>query len=146
MALAMCDILLTTPLSIFTIWLNATVSPIQPWVSWEDTHYDYSHIDQIPAAFWRGNHTIVVIFEFTRWMAPLCAFIFFAFFGFADEAKKFYGRLFRMAIRQPLTRRHGKDALAVSDVASTMFVIYYPAFGSFLILIMYQNTNNTGLV
>jgi len=40
------------------------------------------------------------------------------FFGFADEAKKFYGCLFRMAIRQPLTRSHGKGALAVSDVAS----------------------------
>jgi len=94
MALAMSDILLTTPLAIFTIWLNASVSPVKPWISWEDTHYNYSLIVQIPASIWRTNQVLVMIMDFTRWVSPLCAFVFFAFFGFADEAKRNYRKLF----------------------------------------------------
>jgi len=107
MALAMTDILLTTPLAIFIIWLNATVSPVQPWRGWEDTHFNYSRIDQIPAVFWKNKPTFVMIMELTRWLAPLCAFVFFAFFGFADEAKRYYTRLFSKAIL-PLDLKFGR--------------------------------------
>ena len=94
MALATTEILLTTPLAIFTIWLNATASPIGPWRSWEDTHFDYFRVEQIPALFWRSNHLLVISMDFTRWTAPVCALVFFSFFGFADEAKKNYRKAF----------------------------------------------------
>jgi hypothetical protein len=123
MALAMCDILLTTPLAIFTICLNAKVSPLQPWISWEDTHYDYWRIGQLPAFFWKKNHTLVIVIEFTRWVIPICAFIFFAFFGFADEARRYYSRLFRRIVG-PLSQSK-KSLLDTSDSA-TMLVSNYP--------------------
>jgi hypothetical protein len=90
MALAMTEIIFTTPLAIFMIWLNATATPIGPWRSWEDTHFAFSRVEQIPSIFWRTNRLLVVAFEFSRWVTPLCALVFFAFFGFADEAKRHY--------------------------------------------------------
>lgn len=90
MALAMTDIVLTIPLSIFTIWLNATSTPIARWISWTDTHFNYSRIEQIPALIWRQNRLLIVSIEFTRWTTVFCSLVFFAYFGFADEAKKNY--------------------------------------------------------
>lgn len=115
MALAFCEILFTTPLAIFNIWLNATVSPIGPWRSWEDTHLVYSRIGQVPAFVWRSKPVLAISVETTRWVAPLCAFVFFAFFGFADEARKNYSRAFKcviqkLRIRMPSRPVRGKSA------------------------------------
>ncbi len=94
MALALTEILFTTPLAIFVIVLDIKGSPIGPWRSWADTHLDYSRMDLYPAILWRQSTIVIVAFETTRWVNPLCAFIFFAFFGFADEAKKNYRAAF----------------------------------------------------
>lgn len=93
MALATTEILFTTPLSIFSMTVNA-LGPMYPWVSWADTHFNYSRIEQIPAFFWHQSRLVVLGLEFTRWVPVLCAFVFFAFFGFADEAKKNYRKAF----------------------------------------------------
>ncbi|RXW13263.1 hypothetical protein EST38_g12588 [Candolleomyces aberdarensis] len=90
MALAMTDILVTTPLSIFTIWLNATATPIAPYISWEDTHFNYGRVERIPAILWRNSGVAAVGIDFSRWITPVCALVFFAFFGFADEAQRNY--------------------------------------------------------
>lgn len=123
MALAVSEIIFTTPLAIFTIWLNATVSPIGPWRSWDDTHFDYSRVEQIPALFWRSNHLLVVAMEFTRWLPPFCALVFFAFFGFADEARKNYRALF-WRIAKPL----GFTPSQSNQMVSIGFVILFPYF------------------
>ncbi|KAF8060134.1 fungal pheromone STE3G-protein-coupled receptor [Lyophyllum atratum] len=95
MALATTEIMLTTPLAIFTIWLNATASPIGPWRSWDDTHLDYSRVEQFPALIWRnGSRSLVIGTELSRWVTPLCALVFFGFFGFAEEAKRNYRAAF----------------------------------------------------
>lgn len=90
MGLAMTEICATTPLAIFVIWLNAAAAPIGPWRSWQDTHYNFSRIEQIPAVLWRQNHLAVISIELSRWLNPLCSFTFFAFFGFAHESMKNY--------------------------------------------------------
>jgi len=100
MALAMTEIVFTIPLAIFSIWLNATASPIGPWRSWADTHFAYFRMEQIPSVIWRRNHLLVLEFEFSRWVTPLCAFLFFAFFGFADEAKKNYRLAFWAIVKR----------------------------------------------
>ncbi|KAG6815391.1 hypothetical protein H0H93_009955, partial [Arthromyces matolae] len=91
MALATTEIMLTTPLSIFSIWLNATATDISPWRGWADAHYDYSRVDLIPAIIWRaGPPSEVIGMELSRWLLPSCAIVFFGFFGFADEGKRNY--------------------------------------------------------
>lgn len=94
MALAMTEMMCTTPLAVFVIWLNATAQPIVPWRGLADAHFDFSRVEQISALVWRQDHLIVVSMELTRWLAPICAFIFFGFFGFAEEARKHYRTAF----------------------------------------------------
>ncbi|EPQ55598.1 STE3-domain-containing protein [Gloeophyllum trabeum ATCC 11539] len=94
MALAGVEVLCGIPLSIYTIYLNVTSFPVQPWISWEDTHFNFSKVDQVPAVIWRSNPVLQASLESSRWFTVICAFIFFAFFGFADEALKHYRRLY----------------------------------------------------
>ena len=113
MALAMTEMLCTTPLAIFVIYLNATSSVVGPWRSWADTHFAFSRIEQIPSVLWRSNHLLVVSMELTRWVAPFCAIVFFGFFGFAQEAKKNY-----RVVYDSITKRLGVVALPSSLVSS----------------------------
>ncbi|KAJ6629055.1 fungal pheromone STE3G-protein-coupled receptor [Mycena sp. CBHHK59/15] len=94
MALATTEICFTTPLAIFTIYLNAVVTPVGPWVSFADTHFDYGRVEQFPAFLWRAEPLNVAAIELTRWASPFCALVFFAFFGFAVEARKHYRTAF----------------------------------------------------
>ncbi|KAK0183632.1 fungal pheromone STE3G-protein-coupled receptor [Armillaria mellea] len=90
MALAMTEICFTMPLAIFMIWLNTTATPIGPWRSWADTHFAFSRVERYPALIWRQSRLLIIAYEFTRWVNPVCALVFFAYFGFADEARKNY--------------------------------------------------------
>ena len=98
MALATVEILCTTPIAAYGIYLNATLSPIQPWKGFADAHYNYSHIGQYPAVVWRSNHYNAIAMELTRWSLVFCALVFFGFFGFADEARKNYHKLYRKIV------------------------------------------------
>ncbi|KAJ6463101.1 pheromone A receptor-domain-containing protein [Mycena vulgaris] len=70
MALALTAALLTTPLRVFAIYLNLTATPSG-----------------------RGPRLVVAL-EFSRRASPACALIFFAFFGFAVEARRHYALFF----------------------------------------------------
>lgn len=94
MALATTEICCTTPLAVFTIYLNLTATPVGPWRSWSDTHFAFSRVEEYPALLWRANFLTVLSMEFSRWLNPWCSFIFFAFFGFAEEARKHYRAAF----------------------------------------------------
>jgi pheromone a factor receptor len=100
MALAMTEMMCTVPLAIFVIVLNATTSTIGPWRSWDNTHLAFSRIEQIPGVLWRSNRLLVVSMELTRWISPFCAFVFFLFFGFAQEARKNYRLLFNQVAKR----------------------------------------------
>ncbi|KAJ7790722.1 fungal pheromone STE3G-protein-coupled receptor, partial [Mycena leptocephala] len=89
-ALALTDLLLTTPLAIFTIYLNATATPIAPWISWSDTHFNFGRIEQIPHFLWAADTQSRIAVELTRWASPACGLAFFAFFGFGEEARRHY--------------------------------------------------------
>ncbi|KNZ77956.1 Pheromone B alpha 3 receptor [Termitomyces sp. J132] len=121
MALATTEIMLTTPLAIFTIWLNATASKIDPWRGWADAHLDYSRVELFPAILWRnGSHSEIIGMELSRWLIPLCALIFFSFFGFADEAKRNYHAAFsafmkRVGIQKKFTTS-GQKSLTIGFV------------------------------
>lgn len=127
MALAMTQMMCTTPLAVFTIVLNATATEVGPWRSWEDTHFAYSRVEQIPALFWRSNRLVLISMEFTRWVAPFCAFVFFVFFGFAEEAKKNYGLLFAF-LKPTKTRSTSSPGIKLELKSSFKPVSPYPIF------------------
>lgn len=91
MALANVEILCTVPLSIYNIQVTATVpGGVRPWGSWDIVHTTYSVPGLYPAAVYDQAPGITSSLELSRWLVVVCAFIFFGFFGFAEEAKKNY--------------------------------------------------------
>ncbi|EJF59107.1 fungal pheromone STE3G-protein-coupled receptor, partial [Dichomitus squalens LYAD-421 SS1] len=90
MAIASFEVVCTIPISAYGLYLNLSSGPLNPWISWDDTHFNYSKVDQFPAVIWRTDRNTVISFELSRWLAPFCAFVFFAFFGFAQEARIHY--------------------------------------------------------
>ena len=89
-ALSAAQLLIALPLAIFVLYLDTNVVPMFPWISWEDTHFNYSFVGQIPASAWRANPPSEAVLELVRWFTVLSAYFFFAFFGFAEEARKHY--------------------------------------------------------
>ncbi|THH15868.1 hypothetical protein EW146_g4686 [Bondarzewia mesenterica] len=116
MALAGIELLGTIPISSYSIYLNVTTNQVQRWISWEDTHSNFSRVRQIPAVLWRLSHQEMVSVELSRWLLVLCAFIFFTFFGFADEARKHY----RLAYTS-VASRLGHSTASMSSTESSGF-------------------------
>ena len=89
MCLAGIELLCTVPLGTYGIYLNIKTG-VSPWISWENVHFDFSRVILVPALLWRDGGVGETSLELSRWLIIVCAFIFFGFFGFADEAKKNY--------------------------------------------------------
>jgi pheromone a factor receptor len=94
MALAAVDLLFTIPFATFLIYANLKLGKVAPWISWDDTHLGFSRIDQYPAYLWRHDPFGQFAMEFSRWAVVACGFVFFMFFGFADEAFKNYRKAY----------------------------------------------------
>ncbi|KAI0776712.1 pheromone A receptor-domain-containing protein [Trametes elegans] len=105
MGIASFEIVCTLPISAYGLYLNATAAPTNPWISWEDTHFQYWVVRQYPAALWRTDLDTVISFEMSRWLAPFCAMVFFGFFGFAQEARSSYRKAFLWVRNLPPCRR-----------------------------------------
>ena len=106
MIIATIEMLCTVPISSYGLWLNISSAEIQPWISWADTHFNYSKVDLYPAILWRLNHPAVIGIELSRWLPVFCALVFFALFGFAEEARKHY----RSALARVHSSRDNKAA------------------------------------
>jgi hypothetical protein len=93
MAISATEILGTIPLGTLYIVKNAKLG-VEPWRGWAYTHEDYSAVYQVPASVWKNDPDGVFALEMYRWSLVLCAFLFFALFGFADEAWQHYRRVY----------------------------------------------------
>lgn len=130
MALATIELICTTPFAAYSIYLNATTEPIQPYISWSDTHFNYSHVEQFPATIWRLNHQRVVSLELSRWMVVVCSFIFFLFFGFAAEARRHYEATFASIMKALPFRRATKERPRLSSPSLPLLYValLFPTF------------------
>jgi pheromone a factor receptor len=117
MALACMDTLLTIPLGAYNIWVNVNSGP-DPWRGWADAHWGFSRVGTFPAILWRNDPTGRLSFNLTRSFIIVCAVVFFAFFGFADEARKNYRKVFwgvarRFGYTMPTATTRGMGTSAV---------------------------------
>ncbi|KAJ3973664.1 pheromone receptor [Lentinula raphanica] len=99
MALAMTELMCTVPLSVVTIWLTAVSTPISPWISLANTHIDFSRVEQFPSVIYEADPRMALGLQINRWASVVCALIFFAFFGFAEEARRNYTMWFHSLLR-----------------------------------------------
>ena len=115
MCLAGVEILFNIPISIYGISIQSRV-PLNPYISWENVHFDFSHVEEIPSVIWRSNNLEETSLELQRWAIVFCAFIFFIFFGFADEARKNYRYAFQsVAKRVGLSTGPSSNGINSSD-------------------------------
>ncbi|KAF9477440.1 fungal pheromone STE3G-protein-coupled receptor [Pholiota conissans] len=94
MSLATVELLFNLPISSYGLYLNSTGRPIYPWTSWADIHSDWFTISTFPALIWQSSRIMTISLELSRWALVFCALLFFAFFGFADEARKNYRKAY----------------------------------------------------
>ena len=93
MIISSTEMFLTIPLGTYYIVYNAK-SGVTPYTGWTDIHSHYSSVLQIAAFIWKNDSAAVTGLELYRWSLIFCSFIFFAFFGFADEARQHYRRVY----------------------------------------------------
>jgi len=83
-AVAICSIALQS----YVLYV-AFSEGMAPWTSFKDLHANISIVPQLSAEVWRSESDGASI-EVSRWLWVICALLFFAFFGFSDEAIKHY--------------------------------------------------------
>ena len=97
MGLAGVEVLFTVPLATYVFVIDLTSGPLSPYVNWSYAHNDFGLVQQFPSIVWQQDQAMVVGIELTRYLPVFCALVFFAFFGFADEARRNY-RLAYMSV------------------------------------------------
>ena len=101
MALSATEMFGTIPLGSY-IMVNATKEGVTSWKGWAYTHSNYSEVAQIASFIWRHDYNTNNGLEMFRWSLVACAFVFFAFFGFTDETRQLYRRVYK-----PIANRIG---------------------------------------
>ncbi|VDC04675.1 unnamed protein product [Peniophora sp. CBMAI 1063] len=77
--------------SVQVVYQNAQAR-LFPWISWDDTHAHFGFVAQTLRK--DTPSSAVITLELQRWMPVISALVFFAFFGFADEARLHYRRAY----------------------------------------------------
>jgi len=93
LAISAVGILGTIPLATVLMVKNTKLG-VRPWRGWAYTHEHYSVVHQAPASIWKNTPNSVFGLEMYRWSLVLCAFLFFALFGFAAEARRHYRHVY----------------------------------------------------
>ena len=88
------EILATVPVASFFLY-GAITAGIYPWTGWRDVHSHFSNIHFVPRSVWSKYPNN----ELSRWISVICAFIFFAFFGFAEEARANYRAVYLTVVK-----------------------------------------------
>ncbi|EMD35181.1 STE3-like pheromone receptor B mating type [Gelatoporia subvermispora B] len=136
MALATTELMCSTPISAYGMYLNLSGSNVRPWISWADTHYGFSRVDQYPAVIWRSDKQNIIAFELTLWLPIFCAVVFFAFFGFALEARNNYIKAWSIVVKQCSKQIPFQKRGAVRKSRDESLPTYVPRVSSY----PYQNT------
>ena len=93
MAIGAVEMFGTIPVGMRDIVASAK-EHMTPWKSWANTHRHYSTVMQVAGFIWKNDPDSVYGLELFRWSLVACAFLFFALFGFADEASLHYRRVY----------------------------------------------------
>jgi pheromone a factor receptor len=102
MAISTIEMLFTIPLGTFDNVFDAKLG-IRPWKGWASMHSHFSEVGQVAGFTWKNVPETATALEMFRWSLVLCAFLFFALFGFTVEAREQYYRLYKLLARHIIT-------------------------------------------
>jgi len=100
LCLAAVSVVVHLPLSLWIIITNSTAYVVEPWISWDDTHSNYGRILYVNRFLMQNSPNAAIQVSVEVWSVWLCAIIYFALFGFGEEAMKNY-REFIGAVLRP---------------------------------------------
>ncbi|KAH7099035.1 pheromone A receptor-domain-containing protein [Auriculariales sp. MPI-PUGE-AT-0066] len=95
MLLSMCELTFGLPCTVF-FFVAAFVASVKRktiyhWISWEDTHFNFSRVERITLYMSRqGGAFVVPSYDISRFAFPITALMFFVFFGFSSQAYQSY--------------------------------------------------------
>ena len=133
------EILGTVPIARYFLYL-ATSRGVEPWISWNNVHSNFSNVYFLPRSVWE-NLPSKASGELGRWIGVICAFNFFAFFGFAEEARTNYRAAYLTVAKhiglsttsskpsgspRPRSKRNDIEALVFAHTTSTNISIPIP--------------------
>jgi hypothetical protein len=108
MWLAAVAVVVHLPLGSWVIITNATVYPVYPWISWEDTHFNYKRISYFTRFMTSQDTMQFASLSIAFWAIVLCGVNFFLFFGLGEEALKQYDSVLG-AILRPFGIKYPKE-------------------------------------
>jgi hypothetical protein len=94
MALAVIEVFLKFPSTLFAAVYTFSASQIRPWVSWADTHQYSSQVRVYSYEVFSAQPGDKRIFNLSLWSTVGDAFLFFMFFGLSSEARQDYKQIF----------------------------------------------------
>ncbi|KAF8597847.1 STE3-domain-containing protein [Ceratobasidium sp. AG-I] len=125
MALCATSIFIVVPLGIYLIVKNLQNGQ-HVWISWADTHSNFWHVLHLPHSFLEAFPHVGTVLNINRWSVPGGGFLFFAYFGMANEAIAAYRLMFWTAaelvgFRRPVSKSpqpDRKNGFRPSDLAA----------------------------
>jgi hypothetical protein len=99
MTLTSLELFCSIPVFSWFLWSDIAQSGVTPYNGWKDTHANFQDIGIFPASVWE-NFSNATVLRSGRWMCVLCGFLWFAFFGFASEARKNYRAAFQIVAKR----------------------------------------------
>jgi pheromone a factor receptor len=133
MAISATDILGTIPLGTYVMVFDSK-NGIKPWKGWASMHSHYSEVNQVAGFSWKNDPRTATCLEMFRWSLVACAFIFFALFGFAVEAREQCYRLYKLLARRIGTSpsaAHGAPHPYVARSLCRSVLIHWSSYHSF---------------
>jgi hypothetical protein len=99
LCLAAVGIVLHLPLSLWIIIVNVTAYPVAPWVSWDDLHSNFGRIGYFNRFILQISPDAAIQLSAAIWAVWLAAVLYFALFGFGEEAMKQYREFIGILLR-----------------------------------------------
>ena len=95
---SVCDLLVGIPITLYYLYIDIAI--LQPGPFYGPTQKEqFSQIFQLPAVVWRATTLSELSTELNRWIMVWGAFVFFAIFGFTEEARNNYRAMLQYVIQ-----------------------------------------------
>jgi pheromone a factor receptor len=87
LGIASVDAIFAIPMTVYFIVMNAR-SEVYPWISWADTHFNYSRVIMVPRMIWTAKKESAAGTELNRWVIVSSALLFIINFGPAADSRR----------------------------------------------------------
>jgi Pheromone A receptor len=119
-AMAMTEMFWGTLFTSYNLY-NNVYPGVRPWTNWADVHSNFSRVGLFPEAVIPPPFASSMLFLW--WAMPASSIIFFIFFGFGEETRKEYRKLWTLLKKIILTRKVEKSPTIIASVPSR-YVFY----------------------